>query len=74
MRRPRHARAEYLGFGQNEPARGYFVPGAATGGRGGAAQMGPGCVWSLAAWNRPISARELEVAGAAASGGRRGEA
>jgi CHAT domain-containing protein len=36
--------------------------------------MQPGCTWSLAAWNRPISAEELRVAGAAAAMGRPGEA
>ena len=33
---PSRARAEYLGFGQNEPARGYYLP-AGGGTRGGAA-------------------------------------
>lgn len=67
---PSHARAQYLGFGENEPARGYFLPGGGTRG----ATMQTGCTWSLAAWNRPISARELVSAGAAASGGRAGQA
>jgi CHAT domain-containing protein len=70
---PSRASAEYLGFGQNEPARGYYLPaGAGAGLRGGGA-MGADCSWSLAAWNRPISAKELIAAGAAASGGRPGE-
>jgi CHAT domain-containing protein len=68
---PSRARHAYLGFGQNDPARGYIVPGAGT--RGGAA-MQPGCTWSLAAWGRPISARELVSAGNAAGGGRAGQA
>jgi CHAT domain-containing protein len=69
---PSHARAQYLGFGENEPARAYFLPGG--GGTRGAAAADTGCTWSLAAWNRPISARELVTAGAAASGGRAGQA
>ena len=68
---PSRARAEYLGFGQNEPARGYYLPGGGT--RGGAA-AGAGCTWSLAAWSRPISAEELVAAGRAASGGAAGQA
>ena len=68
---PSRARAEYLGFGQNEPARGHYLP--ATGTRGADAFQ-PGCAWSLSVWNRPISARELVTAGEAASGGRAGEA
>lgn len=70
---PSRARAEYLGFGQNEPARGYYLPGGGSGGRGGAG-MQAGCAWSLAAWNRPISAKELIVAGDAAAMGRAGQA
>jgi len=69
---PSRARAEYLGFGQNAPARGYYLPGAGGGTRGAAA-ADASCAWSLAAWNRPISASELVSAGAAASGGRPGE-
>jgi len=70
---PSRARAEYLGFGENEPARGYYLPAAGTT-RGGAIGAGVGCSWSLAAWSRPISKEELVVAGRAASGGRPGEA
>jgi CHAT domain-containing protein len=69
---PSRARSEYLGFGQNEPARGFYLP--AGGGTRGADAAQPGCSWSLAAWNRPISARELRVAGDAAAMGRAGEA
>ena len=69
---PSRARAAYLGFGQNEPARGFYLP--AGGGTRGADAVQPGCSWSLAAWNRPISARELRVAGDAAAMGRAGEA
>lgn len=68
---PSRARAAYLGFGQNEPARGYILPG---GGTRGAAAMQPGCSWSLAAWARPISAKELVSAGQAVGGGRPGQA
>jgi CHAT domain-containing protein len=69
---PSRARAAYLGFGQNMPARGYYLPGGGTRGAGAAADAG--CSWSLAAWNRPISAKELITAGAAASAGRSGQA
>ncbi|HTU12694.1 MAG TPA: CHAT domain-containing tetratricopeptide repeat protein [Allosphingosinicella sp.] len=68
---PSRARAEYLGFGQNEPAQAFYLP---AGGTRAADGMQQGCSWSLAAWNRPISARELVVAGNAASMGRQGEA
>jgi CHAT domain-containing protein len=67
---PSRARAEYLGFGQNAPAREYYIPRGGT--RSGVAGDG-GCVWSLAAWNRPISARELVAAGNALAAGRPGE-
>jgi len=69
---PSRARAEYLGFGQNEPARGFYLPGG--GGTRGADRVQAGCSWSLGVWNRPISARELRVAGDAAAMGRTGEA
>ena len=68
---PSRARAEYLGFGQNEPARGYYLPAGTT---RGAAAASAGCTWSLAAWARPISAEELVSAGRAASGGEAGQA
>ncbi|MEA3015159.1 MAG: hypothetical protein QOD42_3704 [Sphingomonadales bacterium] len=70
---PSRARAQYLGFGENAPARGYFLPGG-TGARGEGGMEQAGCTWSLAAWNRPISARELVMAGEAAGGGRAGAA
>ena len=70
---PSRARAEYLGFGQNEPARGFYLP-AHAGGTRGADAMQPGCSWSLSVWNRPISAKELVTAGNALAGGRAGEA
>lgn len=54
---PSRATGEYLGFGQNATTQGFLQQGAGT--RGG----GNGdCNWSLAAWNRPISARELYTA------------
>lgn len=69
---PSRARAAYLGFGQNEPARGYYLQ--ADGGTRGADGVQPSCTWSLAAWNRPISAEELRAAGAAVAMGRPGQA
>ena len=63
---------QYLGFGENEPARGFYLPAAAA--RAAAPAMQPGCAWSLAAWNRPISAAELVAAGNALACGRPGEA
>ncbi len=68
---PSRARAEYLGFGQNAPAEGHYLP---AGGRRGPPRMDPGCTWSLSVWNRPISASELVTAGDALAGGRTGEA
>jgi len=64
------ARAEYLGFGQNAPARGYY----AAGGSRGADLLQPSCAWSLSVWNRPISARELVTASEALAGGRADQA
>jgi len=71
---PSRARAEYLGFGENEPARGYYLPSGSNTRGGVLAGAGTGCSWSLAAWSRPISKEELLVAGRAASAGRPGEA
>ncbi len=68
---PSQARAEYIGFGQNAPAQGHYLP---AGGSRGPPRMDPGCTWSLSVWNRPISARELVTAGDALAGGRAGEA
>jgi len=68
---PSRARAEYLGFGENEPARGFYLP-IGRGARG-TAPVQPGCSWSLAAWGRPISAKELVTAGNAAGGGAPGQ-
>jgi CHAT domain-containing protein len=56
---PSRAHNEYLGFGQNAPVPGYFIPGRGTRGSAG---LQTGCSWSLAAWNRPISAKELVAA------------
>lgn len=69
---PSRARAAYLGFGQNEPARGYYLQ--ADAGTRGADGAQLSCTWSLAAWNRPISAEELRAAGAAVAMGRPGQA
>jgi CHAT domain-containing protein len=63
---PSRARAEYLGFAQNEAVPGYYIPGPNIRG-GGVGQAG--CTWSLAAWNRPISSRELVAASQAIGGG-----
>ena len=57
---PSNGRAEYIGFGQNQPV-GAAVPAAMTGTRG----MAPGgadCSWPALAWNNPISADELRTA------------
>jgi CHAT domain-containing protein len=62
---PSRARADYLGFGQNAPVPGYFIP---SGGTRGSAGAQAGCTWSLGAWNRPISARELVAASQAIGG------
>lgn len=71
---PSRARAEYLGFGQNAPATAFYLPSGEGGGTRAPDGAQPGCSWSLAAWNRPISARELVAAGNAASMGRPNEA
>jgi CHAT domain-containing protein len=65
---PSQARAEYIGFGQNAPNGGFFQ---AAGTRGGVAEA---CDWSLATWNRPISAAELFTASRAIAGGDPAEA
>jgi CHAT domain-containing protein/tetratricopeptide (TPR) repeat protein len=71
---PSRARSQYLGFGENEPARDYYLPAGTTTRGGVAAGAGTGCTWSLAAWSRPISKEELVVAGRAAAEGHPGEA
>ena len=58
---PSRATAEYLGFGQNATTQGFLQQGAGTRGGGD-------CDWSLAAWNRPISAAELYTAQRAIGG------
>lgn len=63
---PSDAQAEYIGFGQNEPASGFFLPAASVRGAAG----GDECAWSLAAWNRPISADELYTASRALAANR----
>jgi len=59
---PSRATGEYLGFGQNATTQGFLQQGGGT--RGGSDD----CNWSLAAWNRPISARELYTAQTAIGG------
>ena len=59
------ARAEYLGFGQNEPVQAYFQTASAS--RGVTARGD--CSWPLPAWNRPISADELYTARRVITGG-----
>jgi CHAT domain-containing protein len=62
---PSGASAEYIGFGQNEPAQAYFQTASAT--RGVAPRSD--CSWPLPAWNRPISADELYTARRVITGG-----
>jgi len=57
---PSRAKGAYIGFGQNTPV-GAVLP--ATGVRAGAA-MDARCMWSASAWNNPIKADELQLAGA----------
>jgi CHAT domain-containing protein len=58
---PSRATADYLGFGQNATTQGFLAQGAGT------RSVGE-CDWSLAAWNRPISASELYTAQRAIGG------
>ena len=67
---PSRARAEYLGFGENQPVARRVCRRARTRVRRRAARLR----LAAAAWNRPISAAELVAAGRAASGGRPGQA
>ncbi len=57
---PSRAVAEYIGFGENVPAQGYFQANASR--TRGAGEATADCAWSLAAWNRPISSAELVTA------------
>lgn len=52
---PSRAQTQYIGFGQNQPADAFFLPTASV-------ATGDTCSWSLAAWGRPISAAELQIA------------
>jgi CHAT domain-containing protein len=54
---PSRAANEYLGFGQNTPVGESASPGIRN-----VAALDDGCGWALAAWNKPISADELQVA------------
>jgi CHAT domain-containing protein len=62
---PSQARSQYLGLGENAPAEAFLRPG-----QGVRAVAGDpaDCAWSLAAWSRPISAAELQVARRALDG------
>ncbi|MGE5723151.1 MAG: CHAT domain-containing protein, partial [Sphingomonadales bacterium] len=66
---PSHARAQYIGFGQNAPANAFFLPASATRGL-----MSDDCSYSLGAWSRPISAAELLTARQVLSSHNEGEA
>ncbi|HEX8525610.1 CHAT domain-containing protein, partial [Allosphingosinicella sp.] len=67
---PSRAQREYIGFGENAPAAGFLE----TPSSGSAPSLNAGrCAWSLAAWNRPISAAELYTASRAIAGGEPGE-
>ncbi|MDQ8757208.1 CHAT domain-containing tetratricopeptide repeat protein [Sphingosinicella sp. LHD-64] len=61
---PSRATGEYLGFGQNATTQGFLQ-------QGGTRAAGE-CDWSLAAWNRPISASELYTAQRAITGSVQG--
>jgi CHAT domain-containing protein len=65
---PSRAANEYLGFGQNTPVG----DGAATASVRNVAALDDGCGWALAAWNKPISADELQFARQAIARTRRG--
>jgi CHAT domain-containing protein len=66
---PSRAAREYLGLGENEPAPGFFEAPVRL-----ASAAAQDCAFSPAAWSRPISAEELQVAGLALGRGRPGEA
>jgi CHAT domain-containing protein len=65
------AAADYLGFGQNEPAGSAYGAGVGSGTRGAARQ--DGCAWPLLAWNRPIPAAELFTARSAIASATAGQ-
>ena len=54
-----NARAQYIGFGQNEPVSSFYQPPTGT---RGVDRAGGECSWPLRAWNNPISAEELLTA------------
>jgi len=66
-----NGRAEYIGFGQNQPV-GSVSP--ATSGTRGPAAGGADCSWPALAWNNPISADELFTARQSISASAGGEA
>ncbi|MDB5699638.1 MAG: repeat-containing protein [Alphaproteobacteria bacterium] len=63
---PSRARAQYIGFGHNQPADAFFLPLPGA--------VADDCGWSLSAWGRPISADELLAARQVLGGGRSGQA
>mgnify|MGYP000886456242 CR=1 FL=1 len=62
--RPSRAVNQYLGFGENAPATPTMLSTAVSNG-----EVDAECTWALAAWNRPISAAELNAARRAIGGG-----
>jgi CHAT domain-containing protein len=63
---PSTASNDYIGFGQNEPAEGFFTPPSSV---RGASAVSDSCSWSLAEWGKPISAEELYTASQTLGGG-----
>lgn len=62
--RPSRAANQYLGFGENAPATATMLSTSVSNG-----EVDAECAWALAAWNRPISADELNAARRAIGGG-----
>ena len=56
---PSKASNDYIGFGQNAPAQGFFSPPSNVRGVSGGMED---CSWSLGEWGKPISAAELYTA------------
>ncbi len=62
--RPSRAANQYLGFGENAPATPTMISTSVSSG-----EIDAECTWALAAWDRPISADELNAARRAIGGG-----